>query len=257
MILMIKKNDNLGQNFLTNKNTIKQIINLVKPKSKDSFLEIGSGKGEITKEIIKYKIRLITLEIDKNLIDIVKKKINNVNILNKDILKFNFSKYYNKKKIRIIGNIPYYISNKILFKLIKNISFIKDIHIMLQKELVETLTSKLGEKKYSKKTIIINYFFKIKKLIYVNKKNFFPIPKVDSIFIKLKPNNKKYKLKSYKNFKHILNNAFNKKKKKIINNLKHILNIIQIKNAGIKPYTRPNKISIKKYCILSNLINNK
>ncbi len=250
---MIKPNFFLGQNFLINKNIIKKMINLINPKKNNFFLEIGSGRGELTKKIIKYTKNLITLEIDKELINITKKKIKKINILHKDILKFNFKNYL-KKKTRVIGNIPYYISHKILFKLIKNIKYIKDIHITVQKEFAESITSKKGKKKYSKITIISNYFFKIKKLLFINKKNFYPKPKVNSIFLEIKPKKKKYKLINYKIFNHILNNSFNYKNKKIINNLKNIIKKKHLKKIGINPNIRPNKISIKKYCILSNYI---
>ncbi len=243
----------LGQNFLINKKIIKKIIKYIKPKSKQIFLEIGCGHGELTKEIIKYTNNIITTEIDYNLYKKIKKKIKKIKILNINFLNFNFKKYF-KKKIRIFGNIPYYITYKILIKLIKNFNLIKDIHIMLQKEFAYNLIKKKGNKKYSKITVLINIFFKIKILIHIKKKYFFPKPKINSIFIKLNPNKIKYNYKNIKYIIHILNNAFFKKKKKIINNLKKFISIKELKKIKINPLLKSYQVSKNNYCKIINFL---
>ncbi len=235
----------IGQNFIKNKKIIKKIIKYIKPSKKEHFLEIGCGNGELTKEIIKYTKNFIGTEIDEILIKKIKKKIKNINILNINILNFNFS-IYKKKKINIIGNIPYYISHKILFKLIKNQSRIKNIYIMIQKELYENIKINKKNIKYSKTNILINTFFNIIFFKTIKKKNFNPIPKVNSVFLKLKSNNNKYKIKNIKLFIHILNNILFKKNKKIINNIKKF---IKKKNKYKKILNkRINDISIKNIC---------
>lgn len=243
----------IGQNFLKNKKTIKKIIKCIKPKKKQNFLEIGCGNGEITKEIFKYNKNIITTEIDKNLFSKTKKNIKNIKILNINFLKIKFLNYF-KNKIRIIGNIPYYISHKIIIKLIKNNKLIKDIHILVQKEFAYNLIEKEGKKKYSKFTVLINIFFKIKILFNVNKNNFFPKPKVESIFLKLIPKKNEYNIKKIKYIIHILNNAFFKKKKKIINNLKIFISIKELKKININPSIRSFKLNYKKYIKIINLL---
>ncbi len=245
----------IGQNFLINKKIIKNIINFIKPNKKDIFLEIGCGTGQLTKELYKYTKNIIALDIDNNLIKKCKKKKNKIIFLNIDILKFNFYKY--KTKFRIIGNIPYYISHKIIYKLIKNYNFIYDIHILLQKELANNLFLNIKNKKYSKTTIIINLLFKIKKIINIKNYNFQPKPKIESTLIKLKSNNNINNIKNINLCIHILNNIFNKKNKKIYNNLKKFINIKEFKKININPNIRINKINIKQYCKIIKYIINK
>ncbi len=255
---MIIPKKELGQNFLKNKKIIKKIIYLIKPKKKQNFLEIGCGQGELTNHIIKYINNITVIEIDKDLLKKLKKN-KKIFIINKNILKINFLNLISKKnkKIRIFGNIPYNISNKLIYKFIKYQKYIKDIHITLQKEFAELLLAKKGEKKYSKLTVLTKSLFKIKYLIKIEKNNFYPIPKIDSIFIKLKPNKNKYKIKNFNNFSHIINISFSKKNKKIKNNLKNIINISDYKNINLNLNLRPNKLTINDYCKINNLLINK
>ncbi len=252
---MLKIKNSLGQIFLKNKKIIKKIVNFIKPKKKDILIEIGYGNGEISNKIIKYNKNLTSLEIDKFLIKKNKKKNTKIKIININVLKFNFLNFFKKKKkkIRIFGNIPYYISKKLFFIFIKNFKIIKDIHIMIQKEFFNLLISKKGDKKYNKISILVKYFYNIKILINIKKKFFYPKPKVNSVFIMLKPRKKKYKLINIKHFIHILNISFKRKKKKTINNLKNILNKKIIKKNNINLNERPNKISIKNFCKITNL----
>ncbi len=252
---MLKIKNSLGQIFLKNKKIIKKIIYYIKPKKKHNLLEIGFGNGELTKEIIKFNKKVTSLEIDNYLIK--KNNNKNFNIINVDVLKFNFLNFFlkKKKKIRIFGNIPYYITKKILVKLIKNYKIIKDIHITIQKEFYYSLINKKKNKKFNQLSLLIKYIFKIKYLIKIKKINFFPVPKVDSVFIKLIPKKKK-KYININHFKHILNNSFKKKNKKIINNLKNILNkkiLNKLNKLNINLNKRPREISTNKFYKITNI----
>ncbi len=252
---MIKIKNNLGQIFIKNKKKITKIISFIKPKKKDNLLEIGYGNGELTKNIIKFNKHLISLEIDNYLIKKNQKKNKNIKIINIDILKFNLLKLFKKKKkkIRIFGNIPYSISKKILFKCIKNYKIIKDIHILIQEEFFYSLINKKKNKKYGKWNILINFIFKIKFLMKINKKHFNPKPKVNSVFIKLQPKINKYKINKLKHFIYILNHSFKKKNRKLINNLKKIINKKNLNKLNINYNIRPKNISVKNFCKITNL----
>ncbi len=251
---MINTYKDIGQNFIKNKNIIMKIVKFINPKKKNFLLEIGCGNGELTKEILKYTKNIITTEIDDYLIKKTKKKIKNIKILKINFLKINFSKL-KKKNIRIFGNIPYYITHKIIYKLINNYNFIKDINILVQKEFANNLLIK--KKNISKTTIIVNLIFKIKKIIEINNKNFIPKPKIKSILIKLtKKKNNNY-IKNIKYIIHILNNIFFKKKKKIYNNLKKFININEFKKIKINPNKRINQLNLEEYKKIFNFIINK
>ncbi len=235
----------LGQNFLINKKILYKISKIIKPKKKHFLLEIGSGIGNLTKKILKYSKNIIAIEIDKYLIKKTPKKIKKkIKILNKNILKINFKKI-SKKKLRIYGNIPYYITSKILFKLLNNIKYIKDIHLMVQQELAISLISKPKDKKYCKLSVIFQIYFKIKIIKNINKNNFFPKPKINSSLIKLIPK-KKFKKKKFKILNHILNNCFKRKNKKLYNNIKNLVYIKKLKIFKIKN-KRINKLNINNF----------
>ncbi len=251
---MINKKKNLGQNFLKNKKIIIKIIKYINPNKKDIFIEIGCGTGQLTKEIIKYNDNIIATEIDLNLIKKIKKYIiKKIKILNKNILYLNFKKIFKnkEKKIRIFGNIPYYISRKLIIKFIKNIKYIKDIFILIQKEFANCLIAKKNDKKYCKISILLQTYFNIKILYQVNKKYFFPKPKVDSTFIKLKPK-KNNKIK-FKILNHIINNCFIKKNRKLYNNIKNLIDIKKIKNFKIDINKRVRNISVKKFNYITKI----
>ncbi len=252
---MINPKKYLGQVFLKKTKIIKQIINYIKPKSKEILLEIGCGTGQLTKEIIKYNNNIIVTEIDKELIKQIKNNIiKKIKLLNINILLLNFKKIYKKKKnkIRIFGNIPYYISRKLIIKFIKNIKYIKNIIILVQKEFAQCLISKKNQKKYCKISILAQTYYNIKILLEINKNNFFPIPKINSILIKLNPK-KDIKI-NFNILNHILNNCFIKKNRKLHNNIKNLINIKKLQHYDkFNLHERVNKISVKKFNKLTKI----
>ncbi len=253
---MIKLQKSLGQNLLINKQIIKNIISIVKPKNNHYFMEVGSGTGLLTKNIYKFTKNLITVEIDPLLINILKKNTNikKNNIINNDILKLNFNKIFKKKKkIRIIGNIPYYISKKIIFKCIRYHNLIKDIHITVQKEFAQSLKQK---NKYNKISLLTKLFFDVNFIFEIDKKNFYPQPQVTSQFISLIPNKNinKCKKKNIKKIKHIINIILMRNNKKIKNNITNILKKKELINLNINPNKRANKLSFNEYIKIINYI---
>ena len=211
----------LGQNYLTDLNIVKKIVNLTKVYNKD-ILEIGPGKGALTDQILKYRPRSLIL-IEKD--DILSKELrlkyaNNKKIIiyNKDVLKFDFEKKLKENSI-IFGNLPYNISSQILVKIIKFKKWppkYSDIIFMFQKELAERINGKLHTSKYGRLSILTNY--KLKTLIKfdVSPNCFFPKPKVVSTVIYFKPNKKIYrKIKDIENLEKVTNILFSNKRKMI------------------------------------------
>ncbi|WGH27638.1 MAG: 16S rRNA (adenine(1518)-N(6)/adenine(1519)-N(6))-dimethyltransferase RsmA [Candidatus Shikimatogenerans bostrichidophilus] len=234
---MIKKK--FSQIFLKNNLIVYKIINIILKnniKNKNCILEIGPGLGIISKKIIKLYKKFLLIEIDKKLVKYIKKKFlkkkNKKKILNKNILncklkKLGFKKYF------LIGNLPYNISSKIILWIINNRKYIKKCIFMLQKEFVDSLICKKGKKK-TKLSFYLQFFFKIKKLFNINKKNFNPIPKVNSSLIKIKFFNKNIKLLKKnkikkKKFFNFIKKCFLYKRKIIKNNLIKYFNFKKIK----------------------------
>ena len=227
---MFYSKKSLGQNFLTDKNIIKKIINLKNIKNKD-VVEIGPGNGALTDEILNYNpSSLIVVEKDNFLLEKLKekyKKIKSIKFYNKDILKINLEKIIKKDSI-IFGNLPYNISSQILVKLIKFKKWppkYSDLIFMFQKEVAEKI---LG-KSYGRLSIISNYRLKSLNKFDVSPNCFFPKPKVTSTVIHLAPKIKiNYNISNIENLEFITNNFFSNKRKKINKKIKEIFNPDQI-----------------------------
>lgn len=250
----------LGQNFLIDKNIINKIVNLIEIKNQN-IIEIGPGTGALTKEIIKKKPKsLILIEKDNKLYEELKVNYLNekkIQIINEDILRFNFDKV-KKKNLIIFGNLPYNISSQILVKFIKLKVWppiYKDIIFMFQKELGDKITANFPSSNYGRLSILTNY-----RLSFINKFNissncFFPKPKVNSTIIHFKPKIKpNIKIKRIEHLEKVTNSFFSNKRKMIKKNLQKLLNnkkINLITNLNLN--LRPEDLSPDTYYKITRL----
>ena len=217
----LKPNKKLGQNFLINKFTINTIIEILNISNNDLILEVGPGKGALTESIIKKTNSYIGIEKDNNLCNILRKNYKNkIDIRNEDILKIDFKNLY-KEKYKIVGNIPYNISSKLLLKCIEYKEDIADIHFMMQKEFVDRVISKHGNKSYGRLTVLIQLFFITEKYIDIHPADFYPPPKIYSSFMSLTPRKKillkKNEINDFLLFSKLIFNTRRKKIKNCIN----------------------------------------
>jgi 16S rRNA (adenine1518-N6/adenine1519-N6)-dimethyltransferase len=247
---MILPKKSLGQNFLIEKNIIKKIISLTDFKNKD-ILEIGPGKGALTDEILtKNPKSLVLIEKDFLLTQNLKKKYfskKEVKIFNADILKFDFKKL-KKKKLIVIGNLPYNISSQILIKIVKQkkiYTLFNDIIFMFQKELGEKILCKFPSKNYGRLSIITKLNLIIESNFLVSPNCFYPKPKVTSMVIHFKTfKNNYYKIKDISNLEKVTNILFSNRRKMINKSIKKILNQKRIKNIPeLKLNLRPENIN--------------
>ena len=217
----------LGQNFLTDQNILKKIISLKNITNKE-ILEIGPGKGALTKYILSQKPKsLIVIEKDnlfaKELI-LKFKKEKNIKVFNKDVLKFNFEKIIKKNTI-IFGNLPYNISSQILIKLIKSQVWppkFTDLILMFQKEMAQRIIGKFGTKDYGRLSILSNYRLKFKEKFNVSPNCFFPKPKINSTVLHLQPKNEKNEIRKIENLEKITSIFFSQRRKMIKKSIKKI-----------------------------------
>ncbi|WP_185872903.1 16S rRNA (adenine(1518)-N(6)/adenine(1519)-N(6))-dimethyltransferase RsmA [Blattabacterium cuenoti] len=224
------------QYFLQDKNLAKKIVNLLSLKNYDTVVEIGPGLGSLTHFLLQQTgINVILIEIDNKLIFYLKKKfsLSKYQIINKNFLKWN-PEEYSLKKFAIIGNFPYKISSKILFHILKYHQYIPECIGMFQKEFVDRIISKCGNKSYGRLSVLIQIFYKIEYLFSVNNQVFYPITNVKSAVISLKTKNIQYNnidllLKCVKI-------AFNHRRKILKNSLQHF-----VKNAKLKELPFINK----------------
>ena len=214
---MIKPKKSLGQNFLTDQNILKKIVELTKIE-KNSILEVGPGTGNLTSYILKNNPKkFFLIEKDENLISLLSNKFKDkVKIINDDILRIDEKKIY-KEKLIVFGNLPYNISTEILSKWILNLDdeefWFDCLILMFQKEVADRIISKFNSKKYGRLSILSNWKLEIEKICDIKPSSFYPKPKVDSSLLFFKPKKNFYKFKNPKNLEIITRVFFNQRRK--------------------------------------------
>lgn len=271
---MIMKRYNLdfkkkfGQNFLTSEEILEEVISKAKISKDDIILEIGPGIGTLTSKLLETGAEVISVEIDLELIRPLKERFfmyNNFTIISADILKIDIyseivkileskGKTLNDKKIKVVANIPYYITTPIMFKLLESRNIVSEIYIMVQKEVAERICAKIGTKESSSITYMVSYYTEYLWDIYVDKTKFVPSPKVDSKVIALKFREKPYpEVKNEELYFEIIRSAFLHRRKTFLNSIsasnkidkKIISNIME--ELGIDLRIRAEKITDKMY----------
>ncbi len=247
----MKFKKSLGQNLLLDKNIIKKILSLISLKNKH-VIEIGAGTGNLSTEILKLMPKkLICIEKDKTFAKNLKiffQNEKNLTIVNGDILKLNLKKMISDETV-IIGNLPYNISTQILLKFIRFYPWppkYKRLIFMFQKEVGEKIIASLGDKNYSRLSIITKYRLKILNFFYVSKNCFLPKPKVDSMVIEMQPITRKdINFKSIKSLEYITNIFFSNRRKMINKTFKKLKidNEKFLEEHSIELSLRPEKLS--------------
>ena len=247
----------LGQNFLMDKNIIKKISDSVNPTKKDLIVEIGPGAGALTKELVQKNCDVICFEIDTRLKEILEEiKSDKLTIVFNDFLKVNLKEYIDEKKyehIYFIGNLPYYITTAIINKIISE-SNPYEITVMVQKEVGDRFMSKPNSRDYGSLSVFLQYNFDVTKVVNVNKRCFEPVPKVDSVVVKLSKN-KKYSANNEDKFFKLVKDSFIQKRKNLRNNLRNY-NLEKIEEV-LKKYNkdltvRAESLSIEEFVEISN-----
>jgi 16S rRNA (adenine1518-N6/adenine1519-N6)-dimethyltransferase len=249
----IKVKKSLGQNFLTDKNVIKSIVDIGIIKDNDVILEVGPGTGNLTEFIFKKNPKQIyAIEKDYNLVNFLNEKFEGkIEIINEDILNFKINNISDEKFI-IYGNLPYNISTQILTQWIvdhKQFASIKKLILMFQKEVANRIIAKINSKNYGRLSIISNWKLNIKKEFDINPKSFFPKPKVDSTLLSFVPRKDFFHIKKPANLEKITRIFFNQRRKMIKNPLRQIFKdpdqIAEKLKLNIN--LRPQNLSPKNY----------
>ena len=249
-----KHKKSLGQNFLINEKILKNITSLKDLKNQE-IVEVGPGKGYLTEFIIKKKpSKLILIEKDQALKNVLSNLIKNKDVKIKliigDALKISINKLSNKKVI-LIGNLPYNIATTLILNWLKYINSFKSIIVMVQKEVASRLSAKKKTKDYGRTSVLIQVVADVKIIFDVAPENFFPKPKVHSSVIEIIP---KEEIKfDYDKLDKFLRLSFMHKRKTLKNNLSKISSNIdeKILKCGISPNLRPEEISPNQFIKLS------
>lgn len=191
----IKANKSLGQNFLINDEVVKNIVNSSEITQEDMVIEIGPGLGTLTKYLIEKAGKVLCIEIDSRMIKILKDRFElykNFEVINEDVLKVNLNEIIKEtkkdgkiKNVKIVANLPYYITTPIIMKLLEDKLDIKSITVMIQKEVADRLTATPGQKNTGAITYSVYYYSEAKEVRTVPNTSFIPAPEVESEVIKL------------------------------------------------------------------------
>ena len=251
----MKPKRKFGQNFLTDDNIAKDIVSFLSDSKTKTIIEIGPGKGILTKYLLKISQKEIKfVEIDEECVSYLKNKYPNIEkyLINDDFLNINLNSF--KQPLSIIGNFPYNISSQILFKIYENKNIVNEMIGMFQLEVAERICSNYGTKKYGILSVLIQAFFEVKMMKKIKPNSFLPIPKVDSAVIKISKKTDTINCDEIL-FKKIVKQSFGQRRKTLRNSLK-IFNITDIKKEDTIFAKRPEQLSVSDFIYLTNLVGN-
>ena len=244
-----------GQNFLVDRGIINAIVSAIDPQRGDTVVEIGPGLGAITEPLLARLDHLHVVEIDRDLIARLKKQHPpaRVTIHEGDALNFDFAGI--GTDLRLVGNLPYNISTPLLFHLAEYVGIVRDMHFMLQKEVVERMVAVPGESDFSRLSVMLQYRFYLEWLIDVPPESFDPPPKVQSAVVRLIPKDvSELNAKSQEKLSQVVQTAFSQRRKMLRNTLKGNLSDAGFAELGIDPTRRPEDITVADYVRIANYL---
>ena len=267
----ITANKNLGQNFLIDDETVAGIVETASVSKEDLIIEIGPGLGTLTKELLERAGKVICIELDKRMIEILEDRFSmydNFKVINEDVLKVNLKDLIQKEKIKntkIVANLPYYITTPIIMKLLEDKLDIETITVMIQKEVADRLVTEPGTGDTGAITYTIHYYTNPKRILEVPNTSFTPSPKVNSTVVKLNIlKTPSIEVKNEKQLFDIIKTAFMQKRKTLVNAIansgkygskEQVEKTLQKLEIDLK--IRPEKMSLEQFAKLSNLIETK
>ena len=264
----IRANKNLGQNFLIDDDTVSGIVDAANVSKDDLIIEIGPGLGTLTKELLDRAGKVICIELDKRMIEILNDRFSmydNFKVLNDDVLKVNLKELIEKEKVKttkIVANLPYYITTPIIMKLLEERLDIETITVMIQKEVADRLVTKPGTGDTGAITYAIHYYTNPKRVLEVPNTAFIPEPKVNSTVINLEVlKEPKVAVKDEKKLFEVIKTAFMQKRKTLLNALANsnkygskeqickTLELLSIDNR-----VRPEKLTLEEFAKIADEI---
>ena len=261
----------LGQNFLIDDNIVDKIVAGAGIGSSDKIIEVGPGIGTLTREMASRAEALMAVEIDKNLIPILTDTLGdyeNVKIVNEDIIKADIRGLIDENldggPIKLVANLPYYITTPIIMRFLEEDINVTDIVVMVQKEVAERMNAQPGGKDFGALSVAVQFYCDTEIVAKVPRHLFVPQPNVDSIVIALRVRpERKYKVDSEDLFFKVVKAAFGQRRKTLLNSIASMGNLSKdmvkeaLEEAGIDPKRRGETLSLDEFANLSNVIGNK
>jgi 16S rRNA (adenine1518-N6/adenine1519-N6)-dimethyltransferase len=259
-----KFSKSLGQNFLIDDSVLEDIVNAADIKPEDMVIEIGPGVGTLTRLLLKKAKKVCAVELDTDLIPILNEELKgfeNFKIVHGDALKVDFKEIIGEEKsVKVVANLPYYVTTPIISRLLKGDYNFSSITIMIQKEVAERIAAKENTKEYGALSLLVQYHCTVDVVRKVSPAAFIPQPKVDSMVIKLnKLAGPRVEVSDEELFFKVIRESFNMRRKTLSNSLKNLkLDKDKLQKAfedsGIDPKRRGETLSIDEFAKLANCI---
>lgn len=270
----IRTKKSFGQNFLTDLNVLKNIVEAADITANDNVIEIGPGIGALTEQLAQAAGEVLALEIDQDLIPVLKEVLSpydNVKVINQDVLQANLPELIKKefkdpsRPIKVVANLPYYITSPILMNLLASPVEWATICVMMQKEVAQRLTAKPGTKQYGALTLAIEYQMQAKIAFDVSRKVFVPSPNVDSAIVVLTPRTNPLPVQPFDKQKlfGFIRGCFAHRRKSLWNNLQSVIGkdpavkekmTTVLAQLDISPQIRPEKLTLEQFIELANAL---
>lgn len=268
----IKTKKSFGQNFLTDLNVLKKIVEAAEITKEDNVIEIGPGIGALTEQLAQQAGEVLALEIDTDLIPVLKEVLSpysNVTIVNQDVLQANLPELIQQtfkdptKPLKVVANLPYYITSPILMGLLASPVKWAAICVMMQKEVAQRLTAQVGTKQYGALTLAIEYEMTAQIAFEVSRRVFVPSPNVDSAIVLLKARQTPLAVEPFNKQKlfGFIRGCFAHRRKSLWNNLQSVIGkdpAVKTKMEGIlkqlaiSPQIRPERLTLEQFIALAN-----
>ncbi|HEX5353030.1 MAG TPA: 16S rRNA (adenine(1518)-N(6)/adenine(1519)-N(6))-dimethyltransferase RsmA [Rhodanobacteraceae bacterium] len=249
-----------GQHFLHERGVLERIIAAIAPKPDDRIVEIGPGEGALTLPLLRAAGRLTAIELDSGLIEPLRARAadaGELHVIHADVLKVDFTALAHGGKLRLAGNLPYYVSSPILFHCLAHADAIADMHFMLQREVVDRMASAPGSKVYGRLSVMLQLACKVEPLLQIAPGAFRPPPKVDSTFVRLTPlpASRRPGAGLGRSIESVVRAAFGQRRKTLANALNGLLSADAIRAAGIDPRTRAENVPVSGFIALAGHAN--
>lgn len=245
-----------GQNFLHDRGVIGRILAAVKATAADSIVEIGPGQGALTCGLLAAAGRLDAIEIDRDLIAPLRTRCGaagELRIHQADALSFDFASLGADRPLRVVGNLPYNISTPLLFHLLGQAHLFSDMHVMLQKEVVDRIVASPGSKVYGRLSVMIQSRCLAECLLRIGPGAFRPAPSIDSALLRLEiPRDSPVQIAAPAHHAALVAAAFSQRRKTLRNSLRRFAAPRDFAEAGVDPGARPEMLSIEEFARLSN-----
>jgi len=267
--MYIKPKKSLGQNFLIDKNIQKKIISSCSLSKEDIVLEVGAGKGDLTEQLAIAAKKVYALEVDRRLFPLLEQKLSshaNFQLIKGSILDFDINKFLLDnpagRKIKVVGNIPYYISSPIIEHLIQYRDKIDTVFMTVQKEFGRRVNAAAGSKEYGSFSCFVQYYALSRIIFEIKKGSFKPVPKVDSCFLSLKfRQDPPVKVRDEEGFFKLIRTAFNQRRKTLRNSLAGFITsgLLEefLEQQGIDRNVRPERLTLDEFARLNSFIDSR